>query len=88
MTPAAKMPQLEKAIIKDRAARLRAKGELALSAFLDAQIGTTQRVLIERAGKGRLDTFAEILVEGGVAGATVLAQVTGREGGHLVGVLV
>jgi threonylcarbamoyladenosine tRNA methylthiotransferase MtaB len=88
MTPAAKMPQLDKAIIKDRAARLRAKGELALAAFLDAQIGTTQRVLIERAGKGRLDTFAEILVEGGVAGATVMARVTGREDGHLVGVLV
>jgi threonylcarbamoyladenosine tRNA methylthiotransferase MtaB len=87
MTPAAKMPQLDKAIIKDRAARLRAKGELALSAFLDSQIGSIQRVLIERAGKGRLDTFAEILVEGGVAGATVMARVIGRDGGHLVGVL-
>jgi threonylcarbamoyladenosine tRNA methylthiotransferase MtaB len=87
MTPAAKMPQLDKAVIKERAARLRAKGDVALAAFQDAQIGTTQRVLIERAGKGRLDTFAEIIVEGGEAGATVMARVTGRAGSVLVGEL-
>jgi threonylcarbamoyladenosine tRNA methylthiotransferase MtaB len=88
MTPAANMPQLDKALIKNRAARLRAKGDLALAAFQDAQIGTTQRVLIERAGKGRLDSFAEIMVEGGEAGATIMARVTGRANGVLVGELV
>jgi threonylcarbamoyladenosine tRNA methylthiotransferase MtaB len=88
MTPAANMPQLDKALIKDRAARLRAKGDEALAAFQNAQIGSTQRVLIERAGKGRLDTFAEIMVEGGEAGSTVMARVTGRAGGVLVGELV
>ncbi len=87
MTPAANMPQLDKALIKQRAALLRAKGDDALARFLDAQIGTTQRVLIERAGKGRLDTFAEIKVNGAQAGATVMAHVTERNGGHLVGVL-
>ena len=87
MTPAANMPQLDKALIKQRAALLRAKGDAALAKFQDAQIGTTQRVLIERDGKGRLDTFAEIMVAGGQAGATVMALVTGRESGHLVGVL-
>jgi threonylcarbamoyladenosine tRNA methylthiotransferase MtaB len=85
MTPAARMPQLDRALIKDRAARLRAKGDMALSGYLDAQIGTTQRVLIERDGKGRLDSFAEIMVEGGVKGATVMAHVMGREGPHLLG---
>ena len=88
MTPAANMPQLDKALIKDRAARLRAKGDAALAAFLDNQIGTTQRVLIERAGKGRLDTFAEIMVEGAEAGSIIMAHVTARAGGHLVGALV
>lgn len=88
MTPAARMPQLDKAIIKERAARLRAKGEVALAAYLDAQIGTTQRVLIERDGKGRLDSFAEILVEGALAGTTVNAMITSRDGGRLVGILV
>jgi threonylcarbamoyladenosine tRNA methylthiotransferase MtaB len=86
MTAAAKMPQLDKAVIKDRAARLRAKGEAALAAYLDTQIGTTQRVLIERDGKGRLDSFAEIMVKGGAAGETLTAEVTSRADGHLVGV--
>ena len=85
MTPAANMPQLDRAIIKQRAALLRAKGEKSLARFLDAQIGSTQRVLIERDGKGRLDTFAEIMVEGAQAGATIMAHVIGRDGGHLVG---
>jgi threonylcarbamoyladenosine tRNA methylthiotransferase MtaB len=88
MTPAAKMPQLDKTLIKDRAARLRAKGNEALLTFQTGQIGTTQRVLIERAGKGRLDTFAEIQVAGADAGATVMARVTGIDKGALVGELV
>jgi threonylcarbamoyladenosine tRNA methylthiotransferase MtaB len=88
MTPAARMPQLDRAIIKERAARLRAKGDMALAAYLDSQIGTTQRVLIEKDGKGRLDSFAEIVVPGAGAGDTVLAQVLGVEDGHLMGVMV
>lgn len=87
-TPAARMPQLEKALIKERAERLRAKGDMALATYQDSQIGTTQRVLIERDGKGRLDSFAEILVESGAAGATVWAKITGRRDGVLVGEMV
>jgi threonylcarbamoyladenosine tRNA methylthiotransferase MtaB len=56
-TPAARMPQLDKATIKARAALLRDKGQHALAAYLDSQIGTTQTVLIERDGKGRLNSF-------------------------------
>lgn len=88
MTPAARMPQLDKAIIKERAARLRAKGDAALACYLDAQIGSTQRVLIERDGKGRLDTFAEILVTGAAAGSTVMVRINDRIGGRLSGTLI
>jgi threonylcarbamoyladenosine tRNA methylthiotransferase MtaB len=88
MTPAAKMPQLDKAVIKERAARLRAKGVAALGTYLDAQIGTVQRVLVEHDGKGRLDSFAEITVMGATAGSTIIARVSKRDGGHLVGELV
>lgn len=88
MTPAARMPQLEKAVIKDRASRLRAKGEAALHAFLESQIGSLQRVLIEKDAKGRLDSFAEITVPGGSAGAIVTAEVMSRIGERLVGRLV
>jgi threonylcarbamoyladenosine tRNA methylthiotransferase MtaB len=87
-TPAARMPQLDKATIKARAARLRDKGQQALAAYLDSQIGTTQTVLIERDGKGRLNSFAEIQVPGGQAGALIQARITGRADGYLLGKLV
>ncbi len=87
-TPAARMPQLDKATIKARAALLRDKGQQALAAYLDSQIGTTQTVLIERDGKGRLNSFAEIQVPGGQAGALIQARVTGRADGYLLGQLV
>ena len=87
-TPAARMPQLDKATIKARAALLRDKGQQALTAYLDSQIGTTQTVLIERDGKGRLNSFAEIQVPGGQAGALIQARVTGRADSYLLGELV
>lgn len=87
-TPAARMPQLDKATIKARAALLRDKGQQALAAYLDSQIGTMQTVLIERDGKGRLNSFAEIQVPGGQAGALIQARVTGRADSYLLGELV
>jgi threonylcarbamoyladenosine tRNA methylthiotransferase MtaB len=87
-TPAARMPQLDKALIKARAAALRQKGQAALARYLDSQIGTTQTVLLEREGRGRLNSFAEIQVNGGEAGALIEAQITARADGHLVGVRV
>jgi len=87
-TPAARMPQLDKATIKARAAILRDKGQQALIAYLESQIGTTQTMLIERDGKGRLNSFAEIQVPGGQAGALIQARVTGRANGYLLGELV
>src|SRR5262249_60567504 len=38
-TPAARMPQISREVIKDRARRLREKGEAALRRHLDAQVG-------------------------------------------------
>ncbi|WP_085338394.1 tRNA (N(6)-L-threonylcarbamoyladenosine(37)-C(2))-methylthiotransferase MtaB [Aquidulcibacter paucihalophilus] len=86
-TPAARMPQVDKATIKARAAILREKGQQALAAYQDSQIGTTQTVLIERDGKGRLNSFAEIQVPGGLAGTLIQARVTGRADGYLLGEL-
>src|SRR3954465_11315728 len=51
-TPAARMPQLAKEGRKERAARLRAAGEVALGRFLEAQVGMRRRALIERDGTG------------------------------------
>ncbi len=59
-TPAARMPQLDGAVVKDRAARLRAVGEVGLSAYLTAQVGQQHRVLTEGPRLGRTEHFAEV----------------------------
>ena len=62
-TPAARMPQLDRAIIKERAQRLREKGEAALRAFLDAQVGARRQVLTERGGIGRTEQFTAVRLD-------------------------
>ncbi len=77
-TPAARMPQLDRALVKERAARLRAKGAAALAAHLAAEQGATRRVLIERDGRGRTEHFTEAAIDSGAPGAIVAARITGR----------
>ncbi len=86
-TPAARMPQLEKAAIKDRAARLRAKGDAALTRHLDRHVGATADALVERAGFARLADFSAVRLPAGPArdGALVRVRVTGHDGGELAG---
>jgi threonylcarbamoyladenosine tRNA methylthiotransferase MtaB len=59
-TPAARMPRLPAALIKERAARLRAAGEAALAADLGARIGSKSEVLVERPGCGRTEFYAAV----------------------------
>jgi threonylcarbamoyladenosine tRNA methylthiotransferase MtaB len=61
-TPAARMPQLPRETIKDRAARLRERGALALRMHLDTEVGTTRRVLTESRGGGRTEQFTQVLL--------------------------
>ena len=60
-TPAARMPAVDGASIKDRARRLREAGEKAVLAHLDAQIGQTVPVLFENERMGRTPGFAEVV---------------------------
>jgi threonylcarbamoyladenosine tRNA methylthiotransferase MtaB len=84
-TPAAKMPQLPRAIVKDRAARLRQKGEAALQSRLDGMKGSRHMVLAERGGIGRTPCFTPVEI-GAVAYGTFLpVAITGRQGEHLTG---
>ncbi|WP_380874875.1 tRNA (N(6)-L-threonylcarbamoyladenosine(37)-C(2))-methylthiotransferase MtaB [Sphingomonas sp. DBB INV C78] len=60
-TPAARMPQLDRETIRDRAKTLREVAEARRAAWLDLQMGTVQRVLIERDGEtGHAENFARI----------------------------
>ena len=88
-TPAARMPQVPKALRHERAARLRAAGERAMAAFLERQIGRTARVLVERDGRGRSETFAPFRIEAERAaprpGEIVTALAERVESGVLIG---
>ena len=78
------MPQLEKHVIKERAARLRRKGEERLDLFLSQEIGATRQVLVETEAMGRTEHFAQVKFQSRMApGAIVTAQVTGRGAAHL-----
>ena len=83
-TPAARMPQLEPAVIKARAARLRAKGNARLEAFLSGEVGAMRQVLIETIQSGRTEHFAQVKFASHMTpGAIVNARVTGRGAAHL-----
>jgi threonylcarbamoyladenosine tRNA methylthiotransferase MtaB len=63
-TPAARMPQVPRAISKERAGRLRAKGDARLGAHLRSMIGSNQEFLIEKDGMGRTRCFAPAQIAG------------------------
>ncbi|UGX85840.1 tRNA (N(6)-L-threonylcarbamoyladenosine(37)-C(2))-methylthiotransferase MtaB [Phyllobacterium meliloti] len=83
-TPAARMPQVNRQIVKTRAARLRAAGETAYRAHLDRLVGTTQRILIEREGLGRSEGFTLVGLNGGVPGEIIERPISGHDGDKLL----
>jgi threonylcarbamoyladenosine tRNA methylthiotransferase MtaB len=84
-TPAARMPQVERALVKARAARLRQAAAERRSRWLDSLVGTTQRVLVENQGKGLAGNVAPVFIAGGESGQVLNVGITGRDGEHLVG---
>jgi threonylcarbamoyladenosine tRNA methylthiotransferase MtaB len=59
-TPAARMPQLPRDVVKERARRLRERGALALGQHLDSEVGATRRVLTESPEIGRTEQFTPV----------------------------
>ena len=86
-TPAARMPQLEKALIKERAARLREVGERALARHLDTHVGAVRDVLVEQENDGRLSDFSRVALTGFAtleAGRPVPARIVAQDGQKLI----
>jgi threonylcarbamoyladenosine tRNA methylthiotransferase MtaB len=71
-TPAERMPRLPHAVVKARARRLRERGALALTQYLDGEVGTTRRVLTEAGGIGRTEQFTKVLLAAPVEAGTIL----------------
>jgi threonylcarbamoyladenosine tRNA methylthiotransferase MtaB len=84
-TPAARMPQVPRDVIKDRARRLRHCGEDALRRHLDAEIGSVRRVLTESSASGRSEHFIPVRFDAAVEpGIIVEARMIGHDGSRLI----
>jgi threonylcarbamoyladenosine tRNA methylthiotransferase MtaB len=85
-TPAARMPQLDREVVKARAARLREAAMKRRTAWLESLVGSIQTVLVESGGKAHTDCFAPLRIADATRGDLVQAGITACEGDHLVGV--
>jgi threonylcarbamoyladenosine tRNA methylthiotransferase MtaB len=74
-TPAARMPQVNPKVAKDRARRLRETAGRRKARWLKELVGTGQQVLMERGGKGHAGNFAMVK----------LTACHSREGGNPAG---
>jgi len=88
-TPACRMPQLPRDVIKQRAAILRAEGERAYQAHLNAMVGSRQCVLVERGQRWRAENFTPVEVKSAerenlTIGSLVPVTIIGHDGKTLI----
>ena len=82
-TPAARMPQVEREVIKARAARLREAAARRRARWLESMVGSVQPILVEGDGVGHTDNFAPVSIDGAVRGQSGSAMIVGRTGDML-----
>ena len=84
-TPAARMPQVAPAAIKERAHRLREKGDAALVRHLDGEVGARRRVLTEARALARTEQFTAVRLPVPVAPGRMLdIAIAGHNGRQLL----
>lgn len=84
-TPAARMPQVAPAVIKARAARLRAAAADQRAAWLQSLVGTRQSILVERPGeRGHAGNFAEVRLAPTQVGEIVTVTIAAVQDGKLI----
>jgi threonylcarbamoyladenosine tRNA methylthiotransferase MtaB len=84
-TPAARMPQVDRAVVKDRARQLRQRGDEALNAHLQAQVGSRRRVLTESPAAGHTEQFSKVRFAAPVApGRIIEVAIGGQDGRELI----
>ncbi|MBD9626246.1 MULTISPECIES: tRNA (N(6)-L-threonylcarbamoyladenosine(37)-C(2))-methylthiotransferase MtaB [Ensifer] len=82
-TPAARMPQLDRALVKDRAARLRAVGATLYARHLEGMVGSEQTILVENNGLAHTQNFTLVDAADLTPRALVPVSITGHNGKHL-----
>ncbi len=84
-TPAARMPQVARDVVKERARRLRERGARALTRHLDSEVGATRLVLTESSDIGRTEQFTKVLLATPAAPGQILnLKLTGHDGRQLL----
>ncbi|HEY0275051.1 MAG TPA: tRNA (N(6)-L-threonylcarbamoyladenosine(37)-C(2))-methylthiotransferase MtaB [Paenirhodobacter sp.] len=84
-TPAARMPHVPGPTIKERAARLRARGQEALTRHLRAETGQERVILTEGPRVGRTEYFTEVAFHRDMPEGTVItARIKGHDGTRLL----
>jgi len=88
-TPAAKMPQVDSAAIKARAAHLRERGRASLARTLAGYVGTVAEVLVEKPGEGRSAHYAPVrLTTPQTPGAVIKTRIVGADSEALTGEVI
>ena len=82
-TPAARMPQIDRALVKERATRLRATGLMLHRAHLDSMVGTQQSLLVENNGLAHTENFTTVTAPGLKPRDILAVTITGHDGRHL-----
>jgi threonylcarbamoyladenosine tRNA methylthiotransferase MtaB len=82
-TPAARMPQIARELVKARAARLREAAAERRARWFESMVGTVQPVLVENGGKGHADNFAPVAVHGASRGDSGTARIVAVNADHL-----
>jgi len=84
-TPAARMPQLDGRLVRQRADALRARGGQRLEGFLDNVVGSHEQLLVESGNAGHGRNFAKMRLAGDMAspGELLDVRVLERDGQHL-----
>jgi threonylcarbamoyladenosine tRNA methylthiotransferase MtaB len=80
------MPPVPGAVIKERAARLRAAGAAAKARHLQALVGRHSELLMERGGIGRMPCFtpARFIAPSAQPGTFIRVRLTGVAGDTLI----
>ncbi|WP_273759085.1 tRNA (N(6)-L-threonylcarbamoyladenosine(37)-C(2))-methylthiotransferase MtaB [Bartonella sp. ML70XJBT.G] len=86
-TPAARMPQINRKIIKMRAQRLREVGEEAYQRHLARLQNSQQTILVEKDEIGRTEDYTLTQIKGAKAGTIVQALIVDHDGNKLIAVL-
>ena len=84
-TPAAKMPQVNGKIIKERGKILRETGARELQKFLAKQIGKNLSVILEKDGFGKSENFLDVKISHGKSGEIVKVKAEAVEENYLIG---